>query len=128
MDTQVANVANNSPPKTNRGWFRGADRRINREGRPRGSKRVPDKVVDRAPCADRLCVLFVPLQRLRRRIRNQNGFWIPNLPGDFEIVSVRVDTAQQRVAFVIRSRAFPRIAKGAEIPEFAGSWCGLMWQ
>jgi len=43
--------------KRNRGWFREGDWRINREGRPLGSKAAsPEESppADRAPCTDRL--------------------------------------------------------------------------
>lgn len=123
---------NEPAPNRNHGWFRPGDRRINREGRPKGSSkssRQPSSpAVDRAPCADRLQVLVVPTRDLARRLRWKLAPWITNLPEDAEIVSCRVDAARDTVAFVLRSNTFPRIAAGAVIPVFVPRFEGLRWQ
>src|SRR4051812_9245306 len=55
-------------PRQNRGWFRTKDERINREGRPKGSKapatpRGP--AVDHARQTDRIMRFFVPDRTMR---------------------------------------------------------------
>src|SRR5260370_33020944 len=122
MEEQVEKVPEGPPPKRNRGWFQPGDRRINREGRPRGSKAGAEEEAapaDRAPCADRLKVLFVPGPDLAHRLSHGDGPWIVNLPEYFEIVACRQDAARDGVVLVIRSNAFPRIAQGAVIPHSA---------
>jgi hypothetical protein len=119
-------------PKRNRGWFRPADSRINREGRPRGSLKDATRegrpVGDRAPQSDRLKVLTLRMREVAHRLTHRDAFWIVNLPADFEIVASRLDTDENAVAFIIRSAAFPMIAKGALIPEFAPEFHGLRWK
>jgi hypothetical protein len=131
MQEQVEKVPDGTPPKSNRGWFQRGDRRINREGRPRGSKAGSDDgsaPADRASCADRLMTLFVPGPDLAHRLSYGSGPWIVNLPGDCEIVAYRHDEARDGVVLVIRSQAFPRIAQGAVIPAFAPTFKGLKWR
>jgi hypothetical protein len=118
-------------PGRNRGWFRPGDRRINREGRPRGSKAGSHEgsaPADRAPCADRFMLLVLPARDLAWRLTKQNAPWIVNLPADFEIVGSRADAARGAVVLVIRSQTFPRIAKGAVIPRFNPELYGLRWR
>src|SRR5690349_20781785 len=115
MQEQIALPPNNIPPKKNPGWFQAGDRRINREGRPKGSKRGsgrPSAPSDLAPRAERLKVLFLPGRDLSFRLGHQNAPWIANLPADVEIVGSRVDSARDAVALVLRSQEFPRIARG----------------
>jgi hypothetical protein len=117
-------------PPSNRGWFRPGDRRINREGRPRGSKAaVPTgtRPADRAPYADRLKRLFVGERQLNCSLSRERHPWVINLPPDFRIVACRVDTDRQGVVFTIRSESFPRVAQGAPIPEFTPEFYGLKW-
>jgi hypothetical protein len=114
----------------NAGWFQRGDGRINREGRPRGSKSAAPEgstPADRAPRADRLKLLFVPGLEFAFRLCHPKGFWVTNLPPDFEIVSCRLDPARQGVVLTIRSRTFPRIARDALIPEFAPRFEGRKW-
>jgi hypothetical protein len=64
MDEHVEKLAGGPvpEPRRNRGWFRSGDARINREGRPRGSKAAApsgDHPADRAGRADRLMRVFV---------------------------------------------------------------------
>jgi hypothetical protein len=119
-------------PKRNRGWFRPADERINREGRPRGSLKDATRegmlVGDRAPQSDRLKVLSLRMREVAHRLTHQNAFWIVNLPADFMIVASRLDADENVVAFIIRSAEFPMIAKGALIPEFRPEFHGLRWK
>jgi hypothetical protein len=105
------------PPARNRGWFQKRDHRINREGRPRGSK-AAEGGADRAPRADRLMLLVLPERDLASHLRGEKAPRIANLPADCEIVSSRRDAARGVVVLRIRSKDFPRIAKGAPIPEF----------
>jgi hypothetical protein len=130
-EQQVNNVVSGPTPapRRNAGWFRPGDRRINRDGRPRGSKAASaEAAADRAPAADRLMLLWVPRRDLAHRLSSDRAPWIVNLPADFEIVTSRVDTARDGVALVIRSETFPRVARGAPIPEFAPSFHGLKWR
>jgi hypothetical protein len=119
MDEQANNVAGEpapeSVPKRNAGWFQQGDGRINRDGRPRKSWAA---CADRAPRADRLMLLWVPRQDLDQRLTGHGTPGIGNLPADYQVVGSRVDPARDAVALVIRSASFPRIAKGAPIPEF----------
>jgi hypothetical protein len=73
---------------------------------------------DRAPCDDRLMLLWVPEKNLAYRLGHQVAFWVTNLPQGIKIVSIRLDAARDAAAFVIRSDAFPMVAKGSPIPEF----------
>jgi hypothetical protein len=73
-------------------------------------------------------MLWVPGKNLAYRLSHQNAPWIVNLPADFKIVASRFDTKRDAVAIVIRSEEFPRIAKGAPIPEFAPKFNGLRWR
>src|SRR5262245_45690213 len=112
MSQHVEQLPPESPPTRNRGWFQPGDRRINREGRPRGSKaRRPETSAppDCAAVADRLKVLVLPVRDLAFRLGQQHAPWIVNLPDDVEIVSCRVDADRNRVALILRSQAFPRV-------------------
>jgi hypothetical protein len=113
-------------PRHNRGWFRPGDRRINREGRPRGSSKVAMATGNCAPYADRLMLVAIPERDLAFRLTHPNAIWITNLPGDVEIVACRVNPAGT-VLLTIRSRAFPRIAKGALIPRYGLQLNGKRW-
>ncbi len=131
MKDLVENVVDERAPSRNRGWFQAGDVRINREGRPKGSKAaLPAKslLADRAPCADRLKVLFVPRRELENRLQRQNAPWIVNLPGDVQMVACRLDAERDSFAIVIRSREFPRIARGALVPDFNPEYNGLKWR
>jgi hypothetical protein len=134
MQEQVHNMAGGPVPepgpKRNAGWFRPGDRRINREGRPKGSKAAcqAGPPVDCAPEADRLMLLWVPAPDLAFRLSKYLAPWIVNLPEDVAIVGCRVDAGRDGVALVIRSQAFPRIAAGAPIPEFRPQFEGLRWR
>jgi hypothetical protein len=136
MDEQATNLADGpvpeSAPKRNPGWFQpgASDRRINREGRPRGSNAGSQTslAADRAPYTDRLMALVVPERDLAVRLSRQKGPWVENLPEDFTVVASRVDAARGVVVFVIRSREFPRIAQGTVLPQFRPSFNGLRWR
>jgi hypothetical protein len=131
MGEQAEEVPDAPPPKNNVGWFRKGDPRINREGRPRGSKAGCEPgsgAGDRAPRTDRLMVLLMSGRELAHRISHRDAPWIKNLPADFQIVACRVDPVRAAVALVIRSKTFPRVARGAVIPEFAVAFDGLRWQ
>jgi hypothetical protein len=131
MEVQADILPDGPPPTRNRGWFQPGDRRINREGRPRGSKAGSEEAGApgvRAASADRLMLLAVPGPDLAWRLSRQNAPWIVNLPPDVEIVGCAHLAARDAVALVIRSQAFPRIARGAPIPEFAATFNGLLWR
>jgi hypothetical protein len=132
MDEEAEKLAGGpdpAPTRSNRGWFRPGDRRINRDGRP---KKAADSdgthPADRAAVADQVMRLSLPAAELAHRLTQPNGFWLVNLPQDYQIVGSRVDEATGRITFVIRSRQFPRIARGSPIPEFAPAFNGLKWR
>jgi hypothetical protein len=119
-------------PKRNTGKFRKGDRRINREGRPRGSKAGSQEGNRQAPgyrCrrTDRLMLLFVPWRNLAWRFRNKIAPWMVNLPPDIEIVGSRADGTRKGDVYFIRSQTFPRIAQGALVPELRPEFNGLRW-
>ena len=104
------------PRKQNRGWFKPSDGRINRLGRPLGRRPSAQEGFspgELAPRSDRLMLLCIPARDLAWRLSRYKAPWIVNLPADFEIVASRVD-AVGNVALVVRSKAFPRIAKGTD--------------
>ena len=118
------------PPKSNRGWFKPGDQRINRRGRPVGSKADPGEEAgpaDRAAVTDGLMVLRLPSKLLACRIAFERGPWLTNLPVDFQIVSSRIDASQGLLVLVLRSASFQRVARGAVIPEFRPQFNGLRW-
>jgi hypothetical protein len=105
------------PPETRRpnaGWFRPADARINREGRPRGSRKVALGVAaeDRATQADRLGLLRFPGGELLEILGYRLGRHWP----DGQIVGARVDSATGELVLALRSPIFARVATGALIP------------
>lgn len=131
MQEQVITLQVKTPPKGNRGWFQPGDRRINREGRPRGSKARAEERGEpavRAPRADRLKLLVVPARDLAWRLSRQNAPWIVNLPPGFEIVGCAHMAACDAVALLIHSEEFPRIAQGTPIPEFQPTIHGQQWR
>jgi hypothetical protein len=103
--------------RTNAGWFRLADPRINREGRPRGSRKAAGAPAeDRAAQADRLALLRFPARQLVTILEYRLGYpW----PDGTEIVSARSDNATGELLLVLRSPAFARVAAGAVIPQVA---------
>jgi hypothetical protein len=118
-------------PPANRGWFRPGDGRINREGRPRGSKAAAPEGADPAGCAprtDRLKVVRLRERDLAWRLTRQNAPWMTNLPADVRIVGCRVDAARRGVVLTIWSKSFPRVARGTRIPEFVPAFNGLRWR
>jgi hypothetical protein len=120
---------NQQAPRPNRGRFGPGDRRINREGRPKGKTASQDgnPSVDLAPQTDRLMLLILPERYLAFRLQKQCAFWVKNLPNDYEIVSFRVDADQKQIVITIRSSVFPRIARGKPVPLFKPDFDGLMW-
>jgi hypothetical protein len=108
-------------PKGNAGWFRPGDGRINREGRPRGSKAgLPTGIAleDLAARADRVQRLFVPAGDIACHLSGRKAPCLANLPLDFAIVGSRFDPGRNGLFLTIRSRTFQRIARGALVPEF----------
>lgn len=131
MEEQVQElVGTGQESKPNPGWFRAGDARINREGRPKGSRAVKDESASThfAPRADRLMLLIVPERNLAFGLGNPRAFWAGNLPRDVKIVDCCMDPARNRVIFTIRSESFPRIGKGAAVPEFLPRFNGLMFK
>jgi hypothetical protein len=133
MDQQVderAGLSCELLPRRNRGWFQAGDRRINREGRPYGSKAAASTDIspDCAIQPDRVKRLFVPERDLAWRLTRQYAPWYVNLPDDFQIIACRVDSDRAGVIFIIRSKSFPRIAKGTPIPDFEPAFNGLKWR
>ena len=124
-------VAPEPAPRTNQGWFQAGDERINRQGRPRGSKASDPEDThpgDCAPRADRLMRLVVDERDLAWRLASIKAPCVVNLPPDFQIVGCRFDAARRVVVLVIRSETFPRVARGAPIPEFEPTFDGLLYR
>jgi len=116
-------------PKRNRGWFQPGDERINKQGRPVGRKVTdPEGQQDIAQAADRVMLLFIDERYLANDLVTDLSPRIHNLPSDFQIVGCRFDDTRNGVVFIVRSREFPRIAKGAVIPEFQPHFYGLRYR
>jgi|SRR5947209_18477291 len=116
--------------RRNRGWFGQGDRRINREGRPKGSAADAPAGVDPADCApraDRLMRLVVEEPVLACCLACVKAPYLVNLPPDFRVVGCRFDAAGQRAVLTIWSATFPRVAKGAPVPEFEPRFHNLIW-
>jgi hypothetical protein len=113
--------------RANRGWFRAGDRRINREGRPRGMQ-TGQSGESCTRVTDRVMAFFVPQRELGSMLTQCKAPWITNLPRAFRLVDCRVDNERDGVVFVIRSESFPRIARGTVIPEFEANFHGLIWR
>ena len=132
MDEQIEDVADGPAPepKRNRGWFKAGDCRINLEGRPVGKKvTAPDS--EQAGCAraaDRVKRLFIEQKYLSHQLTSSRSPWIISLPSDSQIVDCRFDPARNGVVLIVRSATFPRIAKGAVIPEKVPHCHGLQWR
>src|SRR5262245_39961242 len=127
MEEQAAEPVNGHGQRTeNAGWFRPGDRRINREGRPRGSKIVKDNspAPHRTGEADRVMLLFVPSKDMPLCLGPQKAPRVTNLPKDTEIVGGDMDHERDGMVLKIRSSEFPRIAAGAVIPDFEPTYCG----
>jgi hypothetical protein len=118
MEDQANNVVAESlpepVPKRNAGWFQRGDTRINRDGRP---KLAWAGSADRAPRAGRLKLFWMPRLELVHRL-TRGSLPAIGLPPDFEVVAFRVDAARDAIAVIGQSASFPRIAKGAPVPEF----------
>jgi hypothetical protein len=131
MNEQVEELAVGPAPqpKRNRGWFQPADRRINREGRPHGKiVAVPEGLGSNcARRTDRVMLLVLKRRILRCCLTQPKAPWVTNLPPGFRVVDCRVDETRGAVVFTIQSERFPRIAKGALIPELKPDFNGLMW-
>src|SRR5262245_37736910 len=131
IEELVDELGQQPAPKTNHGWFRPGDGRINRQGRPRGSKVVTADgtlSADSAKRADRVMLLFVNGKYLTHRLASQFGPWMRGIPCDAQIIDCRVDAERKGVVLTIRSDEFPRIAKGATIPELKPEFNGLKWR
>ena len=113
------------PARMNPGWFQPGDPRINRRGRPQGSKAgAEEKCVASRP--DRVRVLVLRESDLRHRLTNGRSAWVKNWPMDGEIVECRVDGGE--VYFFIRSKTFAWIAKGTPVPPFLPDLDGGKWR
>jgi hypothetical protein len=127
-DGRALESAQAPAPPHNRGWFRPADQRINRAGRPPKPRPLPPGIhpADCAARADRVQRLVLPAAELAGRLAYERGFWLTNLPKDAHIVATRMDAG--RVVFVLRSERFPPVARGELIPEFKAYFDGLEWR
>src|SRR4029079_6535402 len=101
-----------APPKSNRGWFQRDDPRINREGRPHGTKAdiKGGTACGLAPRADRLKMLVLAPECLLHCMGGRNPHPVANLPEDVEVVASWVDSSRG-VVLTVRSQTFPRVAK-----------------
>jgi hypothetical protein len=86
-------------PKKNAGWFKPGDPRVNREGRPRGSKAPTAEPAIRAPRANGVMLLWVPQEETRHRLTSSCGPWIATLPEDYEIVESHVDAGRDALVW-----------------------------
>lgn len=101
---------------SNSGWFRPADPRINRFGRP--SKRLSGQLSTlTVPLAD----LVLCLSRLGRHPV------IANMPPDAEIVAIEQVPDRSEAVLTIRSAAFEEV-KAGPIPPFEPRYDGLRWR
>jgi hypothetical protein len=127
MEEQAIAPMEGQPPKSNRAWFRPGDERINREGRPKGSRisAKPDPSTWLATSTDRVQTLFVQMSFQRCWMKRFSGPRVANLPPDFQIVGSRFDNARNGVVYLIRSQSFPRIARGAPVPQFNAHFDGV---
>jgi hypothetical protein len=119
----VAEPIPDPAPRSNRGRFQPGDRRINREGRPQGSRKVAASGEDVAPKADRLMRLELKGTTLLGCL----GFgcvdpidapYVANLPRDAQVVGCRFDRAGRTVVLILWSASFPRVARDTPIPRF----------
>jgi hypothetical protein len=110
-------------PRSNRGRFQPGDRRINREGRPQGSRTAATGGEDMAPKADRLMRLEIKATTLLGclsfgRVDPRDTWFVANLPRDVQVVPCRFDAAGRTVVLILWSASFPRVARGTPIPRF----------
>jgi hypothetical protein len=68
------------PRRSNKGWFRRGDKRINLRGRPVGARLAARLARDGEPLFGRLMTLFVPMEDQQRYLTQANDRWIDNLP------------------------------------------------
>jgi hypothetical protein len=110
-------------PRSNRGQFQPGDRRINREGRPQGSRKATAESVVLAPKAERLMWLELNGPTLLGclsfgRINLRDTRFVANLPQDTRVVGCRFDATRHAVVLIIWSASFRRVARGTPIPRF----------
>jgi hypothetical protein len=116
-----------APSRTNRGWFKRGDARINRHGRPRKRPpRPPRPAPEEWPLNGQLRNLHVPIGDLRMYLAGCKAPWIINLPSDYEIVSARC--RQESVVLTITSKTFSSVPAGEAIPVFRAEYNGLRWR
>jgi hypothetical protein len=97
--------------RVNGGRFQPGDARINRAGRPKGSKKAavdadPD---DLAPATDRLMRLLVPVERMGLD-------WMPGVAAGAAPVGAHFDQRRGGIVLTLRSPKFGRVAGGTPIP------------
>jgi hypothetical protein len=128
--TELASVvvAIESGRKGNRGWFAAGDPRINRSGRPKRQVEVEQGVPAAKPVSGPIMTLFVPESDLRSYIAGRAAPWVVNLPHDFRIVGVDLDSRRAGFVLTIRSPYFAIVEAGAPIPEIRPSYHGLKWR
>src|SRR5262245_62052074 len=114
-----------STPTSNRGWFRAGDERINKQGRPRGSRKRAAGVADVARRADRLMRLEVEgellMRLLRRGQKNEpGGAWKCAQLHGVRLAGCRFDDDRGTAVLILWDESFPRVARGAPIPAWSG--------
>jgi hypothetical protein len=131
MEKQAESTSVLGLTKGNRGWFRKGDPRINRRGRPHGSKSAPadmDMPVERADATDRLMVLYLPDSLLLLRLYRDDEFGsVTNLPSGCAIVNCRLHAEHKVFAIQIRHYSFPLVARGTVLPEFRAEFHSMVF-
>ena len=114
----------NPPLKRNAGQFAKGDRRINRNGRPKGLAAALQRARAGKPQSGCLQTLFVPLSHFLAQIGKAQSPWVPNLPLQFEIVDAHMDPHRGGLVLTLYSESFRDVKAGEEVPEFPAEWYG----
>jgi hypothetical protein len=106
--------------KPNPSWFKPGDARINRQGRPKGTKAVKQ-------LSGHLVRLVVPGQYiLFRYIRGELGPYMGTyLPPDVKIVDAQFDPERNVVLLTLSHPSFAEVQKGQPLPEMK-NWQGRL--
>jgi hypothetical protein len=108
----------------NRGWFRHADPRINRRGRPRKIEELTRQVKKGMPIGGRLKRVFVPEQDLCRLLCKWKARTFSQVldPQFVHIVDAEVIPERRGVMLTLTSVHFENIEPGQPIPLLVPAW------